>query len=117
LKLGEGPIVIWDEQKRKVVMTPETVPIVKTWFRCEVNYKEGDVLSSKPISKVDQAIEWLLKFLKTGPKFAHEVKKEAHALGFSWRTVEQAKKLADIRSTPKPWSGDGPGSNSEWSLP
>jgi hypothetical protein len=86
------------------------------WFPC-TNYKEQVVLGAKAASKLDQVLEWLRQALQKKPLYAHEVQTEAHARGYAWRTVEQAKALLRVKSVRKPWHGPGPGSTSLWSLP
>jgi RecA-family ATPase len=46
----------------------------------------------------NQAIEWLSEFLASGPKATKDVKAEAKAAGFAWRTIWRAKSSLSIRT-------------------
>jgi hypothetical protein len=116
-RLAQSSITRFDPRKGRMVVSKDKTVRISEWFECERNYKEQDVLQSKPISKLDLTIEWLRNLLKQGPQFAHQVRGLAKERDFSWRTVEQAKKLLRVHSERKPWNRPGPGSHSEWSLP
>lgn len=46
----------------------------------------------------NQAVEWLREYLETGPKATKDVKAEAKAAGFAWRTIWRAKSTLPVKT-------------------
>lgn len=65
-------------------------------------------------SKTEEAIEWLVEYMKDGPVFASDAKKAGRANGFSERTLDRARERAGIT-----WKkhGFGQAARTEWHLP
>ncbi len=60
-------------------------------------------------TKVDEAAEWLLEYLKDGPKLSKAVKMVSKGKGHAWRTVQEAKRVLGIEP-----GKDGFGADGEW---
>lgn len=72
------------------------------------------VMDGEGKSATDEAIDWLFDLLSAGSHKAQEIKRLADQAGFSWRTVQRAKKSAGIDSKRV---GFGKGSHYIWRLP
>ena len=114
-RLADASLTRFDREKGCSVLSSQKSVRIDHWFTGK-QYREEDVLSSKPISKIDQTIDWLRDLLKDGPKSSQEVREAANKLKISLRTLETAKRLLRVKSVRKPWTGPGTGSNSDWVL-
>jgi hypothetical protein len=85
-------------------------------WRGECDYEPEDLLGAQGRSgpgKLDEARRWLGQLLRGGPRPQAEIERLARLQGFSWRTVERAKRGLNVRSTR---DGFGPGSKVSWAL-
>jgi hypothetical protein len=103
-------------EKGRTMLSAQKSIRIERWFTTK-QWTQEQILRSRPISTIDSTIDWLRDILKGGPKPAQDVRNAANARNVSLRTLETAKRLLRVRSTRKPWTGPGTGSNSEWSLP
>ena len=89
------------------------------WLAGEVTETAESVLNMECIaqddrSKVSEVVEWLASLLARGPMDVREIERTAKAECHSWRTVERAKKLLDVKSDRV---GYGKGGRFDWRLP
>ena len=68
----------------------------------------------RPVTKVEDAGEWLREQLASGPVLVNDIKARAKAAGHSWRTLERANKWLRVRSER---SGKGNKAPHQWALP
>lgn len=66
-------------------------------------------------SAADEASRWLVEILESGPVQVATIKREAKAAGLSWRTVENAKRVAGVSAERVSAGNDGCGFW-QWSL-
>lgn len=73
----------------------------------------GPELAPRDKPARDAAAQWLVQLLQDRPMLSKEVKKEAEAAGFSWRTVKHAKEQIGARSSRQGTAREDPW---EWKL-
>jgi RecA-family ATPase len=84
----------------------------------ESDLTADDLLIGAPLqSKRDDACEWLERLLEAGPVPVNELKEKATAEGFSWSTVERAKRELGIKAKRTGDPGKKGGGMWSWRLP
>lgn len=96
------------------VIAPSGVPCLE-WENTSVSISADEALSREGggESPGEEATDWLRNFLMDGPATAEEVKKASQNEGYSWRTVERAKRKAGVKSERQ---GFGKGAKYKWSI-
>lgn len=94
----------------------EIVDGVVLWFDGPVNIDADALLGHVDGDRgnKDEAAEWLTDLLAVGPLATDEIKTAADAEGYSWRTLNRAKKLVGVVSEREGYAKAG---RWAWSLP
>jgi hypothetical protein len=66
-----------------------------------------NLLSDQNRAGVQDAAAWLFDSLKAGPVSTKDLQRSARDAGINWRTVEEAKRIMDVRSDRKGFGKDG----------
>lgn len=115
------PSYVYDFESCMVKTDDGMSPVSKLVFTGEAAWSVEDINEGKNVTDtartaLDEAVAWLARLLNDGPKLVDDVRKSFEQMskdaGFSWSTVERAKRKLRVQTRK-----DGFGGKSRWSLP